>query len=75
MYFLLVGMNENKSTDTAWHEAAADHLEHSIKEDFSNMDLITLLGLENLFYKYNKGQPCTDYVYSLLAAEIERKVR
>ena len=59
----------------SWHEGAVKNIEHSIKEDFSDMNLITLLGLENLFYHYNKGQACTDYVYSLLAAEIEKRLR
>ena len=59
----------------SWHEGAANNMEHSIKEDFSNMDLITLLGLENLFYHYSKEQACDDYVYSLLAAEIEKRLR
>ena len=57
------------------HEHAANNIEHNIKEDFSNMDLITLLGLENVFYHYSKEQACDDYVYSLLAAEIEKRLR
>ena len=59
----------------SWHEPAANNREPSIKEDFRNMDLITLLGLENVFYHYNKEQACDDYVYSLLAAEIEKRLR
>ena len=59
----------------SWHEGAANNMEHSIKEDFRNMDLITLLGLENLYYKYSKGYAITDHVYSMLAAEIEKRLR
>ena len=57
------------------HEHAANNIEHNIKEDFSNMDLITLLGLENIYYYYHKERASSDYVYSLLAAEIEKRLR
>lgn len=63
----------------AWQDKAVDNIEAVIKEDFKNITLIELLGLENLFFYYLRpaftGIIIKDYVHQLLTEEIERRLR